>query len=81
MDKVPITNYENKIANEESAYLYGHLMKKYCNEKVNNSVLDICLNSLCFALLRMMHQFVPPKDRQLFIDNVIMRILKEGIEK
>jgi hypothetical protein len=81
MDKVPITNYESKIANEESAYLYGHLRKKYCNTQITNSALDICLNSLCFALLRMIHEYVPPKDREIFIEKIIMRILMEGIEK
>lgn len=81
MDKVPITDYENKIANEEARLLFGYLMKKYCNEEITISGLDKVLNSLCFALVRVIIRYVPLKDREYFINNIIVNILKEGIDK
>ena len=56
--EIPITKEETRIANEESLYLFGYLRKKYANE--NTKDLDIILNSLVFALLRLMHHYVNP---------------------
>ena len=76
MEQIPITKDECKIANEEGAYLFGYLRKKYCNDNIHD--LDIVLNSLCFALLRMMHSNVRPKDRPMMI-GIINKVLEEGI--
>jgi len=78
MEQIPITDEETKIAHEESAYLFGYLRKKYCNDNVHD--LDIVLNSLCFSLLRMMHSNVRPNDRSIMI-GIINKILQEGILK
>lgn len=75
---MPITEEETKIANEEARYIYDSLRKKYCNESVRD--LDIIMNALCFALLRMTHINVGKNDREYFINNVIMQILNKGIE-
>jgi len=77
--EIPITKRETEISNEESVYLYGYLRKKYCNEDISH--LDICLNSLCFALLRLMHDYVPPKDRKIFADKIIRSIIENGIKE
>lgn len=76
--KIPITEDENKICNEEGAYLFGYLRKKYANENCRD--LDICLNSLCFALLRLIDRYVPQDDKELFVKKIIMPILLEGIK-
>ena len=79
MKDIPLTKEEERIANEESIVLFGHLRKKYCNDSVSD--LDIILNSLCFALLRLVHAYVPPKDRQFMLRTVIIPILEKGIVK
>jgi hypothetical protein len=78
MDQVKITSDENKISNEESVFIYDHLRKKYCNENASN--LEICLN-LCFALLRLILQYVPANDQEMFVEKIIMTTLKDGIKK
>lgn len=78
MKEIPITEKETKIANEEAMYLYGYLRKKYCNESVKD--LDIIMNSLCFALLRMTNMHVDSKDRKFFIEQIVVQILRKGIE-
>jgi len=79
VEEIPITQNENNAANEEGAYIFGYLRKKYANNNVSH--LDICLNSICFALLRLMKNFVEPKDHELFIDKIIVKILKNGMKK
>jgi len=74
MIKIPITKEENEIANEESLYIYGYLRKKYCNENVKD--LDIVLNSLCFALCRLIQTNVGKKDAPAMIE-IINKILTE----
>lgn len=74
--EIDITQQETKIANEEAAYIFGYLRKKYCNDNIHD--LDIVLNSLCFSLLRMMHSHVRPKDRAMMI-GIINNVLEKGI--
>lgn len=78
MEQIDITNEETKIANEEGAYLYGYLRKKYSNESTSH--LDILLNSLSFALLRMIHLHVRKKDREMMV-KVVNEILLQGIKQ
>lgn len=77
MNEIPITKDETKIANEESYYLFGYLRKKYCNE--NCTDFDIILNSLSFALLRMIHLTVRPEDKEAMV-GIINQILMKGIQ-
>jgi hypothetical protein len=46
-----ITNEENEICNREGCEIFANLRKKYSND--TNQDLDIILNSLCFALVRL----------------------------
>lgn len=78
MEHIPITKEESETANEEAAYIYGYLRKKYANESVAH--LDIVLNSLCFALLRMIHNNVIKEDRKLMV-GVITAILTKELRK
>ena len=74
MTKIPISKEESKIANEESLYIYGYLRKKYCNDNIKD--LDIVLNSLCFALCRLIQTHVGKKDASAMIE-IINKILIE----
>lgn len=78
MEKIEITEKERDIANEEAMYLYGYLRKKYANENCQD--LDILLNSLCFALLRMILMHVNPSD-YISMVKIINTILMEEIKK
>ena len=79
MKKIDITREEEKISNDEAAYLFGYLRKKYLNtESVHG--LDIILNSLSFALLRMIHLHVRPEDHYMMVE-IINQILSHGIKE
>ena len=77
--KVPITKEENEIANEEALYLYSYLRKKYANESIKD--LDIILNSICLSLKRLIINYVPKEEREMFIDKIEVCILKEAIDR
>lgn len=79
MNEIPITDIEKQTANKEALYLFGYLRKKYCNENISD--LDIILNSLCFALLRLIYSNVEKKDRQYFLESIVFEILKKGINQ
>jgi hypothetical protein len=73
MEPIPIKEEENKIANEESIYLYGYLRKKYCNDNIKD--LDIVMNSLCFALCRLIAMHVAKGE-----EHILIEIIKKTIE-
>ncbi len=79
MPNIRISEEENKISNEEAIYIWGYLRKKYSNDNIKD--LDIVLNSICFALLRLIISNVHKKDRQYFLDSVVMPILIEGLKR
>ena len=79
--KIDITKEEDDICNAEAVYLYGYLRKKYCNENIQD--LDIIMNSLCFALLRLVHHCVKKSERKkmaLIIHQIILNNLDEESE-
>lgn len=51
MEFPKLTEMENKIAFDEAFRIFGELRKKYSNNNPHD--LDIVLNSLCFALVRL----------------------------
>ncbi len=79
MPNIRISEEENKISNEESIYIWGYLRRKYCNDTIKDR--DIILNSLCFALVNLTLSAVHKKDRQYFLDSVVMPILIEGLKR
>lgn len=79
MKEVDITQEETSISNEEAIYLFGYLRKKYLNIE-SCSGLDIILNSLSFALLRLIHFYVRAEDHDRMVE-IINIILKKGIKK
>lgn len=51
MESIECTEEENEISSQEGLRIFGELRKKYCNNSVRD--LDIVLNSLCCALVRL----------------------------
>lgn len=45
------TEMEDRLAHDEGLRIFGELRKKYSNNSVHD--LDIVLNSLCYALVRL----------------------------
>ena len=67
------TKEEDKIAFDEGLRIFGELRKRYSNESIRD--LDIVLNSLCTALVRLTILNVTPKDYESFVDLIHAIIL------
>jgi hypothetical protein len=74
-ENIPITKDETEIANDEARYIFGYLRKKYCNDSTSD--LDIVLNSLCFALLRLIKLSVAPDDHEAMVKIITDILMKE----
>ncbi len=72
------TKEENKIAHEEGIRIFGELRKKYSNNNIRD--LDIVLNSLCAALVRLTRLNVTEPDYDSFtqlIKDIILKNLRK----
>lgn len=75
MENISITKEEEEIANREAIYLYGYLRKKYANDTVKD--LDIIMNSLCFALCKLIEHHVKPTEAKYLIEIINNIITKQ----
>lgn len=64
-EHININPDEDIICHEEGMRIFGYLRKKYSNE--NTRDLDIVLNSICAALIRLARFNVPSEDSRSFI--------------
>lgn len=65
---------ENLIASQEGFRIFSELRKKYSNENIRD--LDIVLNSLCFAIIRLGKLNTMKGDEENFCNLVNQIILK-----
>ena len=70
------TQEENSIAFQEGFRIYGELRKRYPNNNVTD--LDIILNSLCAALIRMCELNTHKKDQKNYVP-LIHKILTNNL--
>ena len=76
MDDFPkTTQEEDELATREGLFIYGHLKKKYPNE--NTRDLDIILNSLVAALIRMAKLNTRKEDYESFCE-LVQKIMREN---
>lgn len=68
------TSEEDKISYQEGFRIFGELRKKYSNQNIRD--LDIVLNSLCFAIVRLGKLNTIKGDEEAFSDLVKQIILK-----
>lgn len=67
----------DKKVNEESAYIFNHIRNKYPADSILD--IDMCLNALCFALLRLRDTSVNQKNHEEFAD-LVKEILSINIK-
>jgi hypothetical protein len=71
------TKEEDKISEDEAFRIFGELRKRYCNENCRD--LDIVLNSLCFALVRLFELNTNKVDAERcgeLVKNIVVKNLK-----
>jgi hypothetical protein len=72
------TELEDRIASEEGMRIFAELRKRYSNNSIRD--LDIVLNSLCAALIRLAKLNTSKEDADFFgelIKNIIVKNLKQ----
>jgi hypothetical protein len=77
MKFIKTTEHEDKIAYQNGLEIYGELRKKYCNNNITD--LDIILNSLCAAIVRLFELNSLKKDAEyssLLVKDIIYKNLK-----
>lgn len=70
------TAEEDNIAEAEGFRIFGELRKRYSNENMRD--LDIVLNSLCSALVRLGHLSTRKEDKVAFL-SLINKIISENL--
>lgn len=68
------TKREDDVAFQEGLRIFGELKKKYCNESTSD--LDIVLNALCAALIRLAELNIREKDHVSFVALVNTVLMK-----
>lgn len=79
MELPKTTEEENKICYQEGLRIFAELRKRYCNESCSH--LDIVLNSLCFALVRLFSLTTKKVDYEAcgeLVKKIIVENLKEN---